>query len=197
MKETGAVSTKPMFRRRKFLIQPAYQLRVAAVSLLCILTYSALLGLLIFYPLYQEYMAAAGPEEQAWIARQVLYLNDRFWPSVLLVGLLVAIQSVFVTHRVVGPAYHLRQALERLTAGNLAERAHLRRFDRLKEIEVSVNGLAEALERAAVERERERERLLAALAAVRPALADPGVPTPLRQGIQELDRILGASEDAR
>jgi HAMP domain-containing protein len=187
----------PKFRRRRVLVQPGYQLRVAATVLVCILGYSLLLGFLVFYPLQQEYQAATNPEQQLWLARQVLELHARFWPGVLVVALLVAVQSMFVTHRIVGPAYHLRRVLDQLASGRVEVRAHLRRWDRLKDLELATNGLAEELERAAAERGRERERLLAALAAVRPALADPAVPAPVRQGIRELDRLLDAPAEAR
>jgi HAMP domain-containing protein len=183
----------PKFRRRKILVQPGYQLRVAATVLICILGYSLLLGFLVFFPLQQEFQAATNPDQQLWLARQVLELHARFWPAVLVVALLVAVQSLFVTHRIVGPAYHLRRVLENLAAGRVAARAHLRRWDRLKDLELATNELAEGLERAATE----RGRLLAALAAVRPALADPAVPARLRQGIQELERSLGVSTEAR
>ena len=72
MTETAVPKGKPTYRRRKILIQPGYQLRVAATVLLCIIGYSLLLGFLLFYPLHQQFAASASSEQQFWIARQVL-----------------------------------------------------------------------------------------------------------------------------
>ncbi|MBI4734931.1 MAG: hypothetical protein HY766_02530 [candidate division NC10 bacterium] len=58
----------------------------------------------------------------------MLELHKRFWPAVLVVATLVAVQSIFVTHRVVGPAYHVQRILEGFAAGKYEMRAHLRRY---------------------------------------------------------------------
>jgi methyl-accepting chemotaxis protein len=170
MGETAQTAQAPKFRRRQILVSPGYQLRVAGTVLLCILCYSMLLGFLIFYPLQQEFDAAVNSEQQFWIARQVLDLHMRFWPSVLVVAALVAIQSVFVTHRIVGPAYHIRRVLTDLASGQLARRVRLRRWDRLKEIEQAANGLAETLEWEAQERANRRDEARAALTEARAAV---------------------------
>ena len=102
MADPAVAERWPRFRRRKVLIQPWYQLRMAAIILLSIFAYSLLLGFLMFYPLYNEFAASANPDQQFWIARQVLELHKRFWPAVLVFAVLVAAQSIFVTLRVVG-----------------------------------------------------------------------------------------------
>jgi len=196
MTEASMAKPGPKFRRRKILVQPAYQLRVAATVLLCILAYSLLLGFLIFYPLQQEFQAAASSERQLWIARQVLDLHARFWPSVLLVAVLVAVQSVFVTHRIVGPAYHVQRVLEGLAAGDLGRRVHLRRWDRLKELEGAVNVLAEGLEQGTQARAAQAERLRAALPGLRHKVEGGSVSPAARQALEEVERIVGETTHA-
>ncbi len=184
------------YRRRKILVDPPYQLRVAGVILLAILFYSGLLGFFLFYPLMMEFEAAGDSQQQLWIANQVLELHMRFWPAVLVVGILVAVQSLFVTHRVVGPAYHLRRVLQGLGEGKVGMRAHLRHFDRLKDLEAAMNALGDRLQ----EREESRARREAALGAAVTALAEgmPGtLPPAMRQAIEELQRITEAPAPAR
>lgn len=189
MAEAAPTAHAPKFRRRTILVQPAYQLRVAGTVLLCLVGYSMLLGFLIFYPLQQEFDAAVNSEQQFWIARQVLDLHMRFWPSVLVVAVLVAVQSVYVTHRIVGPAYHIRRVLTALADGQLAQRVRLRRWDRLKEVERAANGLAEALEREAKGRSARRSEARSALAEARAAESE-GSPAALRGALDRLERLL-------
>jgi hypothetical protein len=184
------------YRRRQILVDPAYQLRVAGVILLAILFYSGLLGFLLFYPLMVEFEAAGSSQQQLWIANQVLELHMRFWPGVLVVGVLVAVQSIFVTHRVVGPAYHLRRVMQGLGEGKVEMRARLRRFDRLKDLETALNALGDRLQ----EREESRARRDTALRAAVSALAEgaPGTLTPaMHQAVEELARITEVSVPVR
>jgi hypothetical protein len=144
MAQTRA-EARPRNRRRKLLVRPAYQLRVAATVLLSVVLYSLLFGVLIFYPLHQEFVASATLEQQSQIARVALDLHARLWPSVVVIGLLAAVQSIFLTHRIVGPAFHVGRVLHAFAAGDVQIRAHLRRWDRLKELEAATNALGEAL----------------------------------------------------
>ena len=165
--EVTATQKWPRFRRRKIVLQPAYQIRVAVTILMFVVAYSLLLGFLIFYPLFEQFNAMASPQEQVWIAREVIDLHKRFWPSVAVVGILVAFQSIFVTHRLVGPAFHIQRILGEFAAGRYATRVVLRRRDRLKELEAAVNALGEVLfQREEAQRDREA-RLQASVAAVR------------------------------
>jgi len=196
MTETAVPKGKPTYRRRKILIQPGYQLRVAATVLLCIIGYSLLLGFLLFYPLQQQFAASASSEQQFWIARQVLELHVRFWPSVLVVAALVAIQSVFVTHRIVGPAYHLRRVMEKLAAGKVEARAHLRRWDRLKDLEGALNALGESLQQKEQARAERAKRLEVSLTGLQKAMEGPQIPPAVRQAVGEVEQSFKDSSDA-
>lgn len=190
MADAAIAEKRPKFRRRKVLIQPWYQLRVAATILLFILGYSLVLGFLMFYPLQQELAVSANPEQQFWIARQVLELHKRFWPAVLVVASLVAVQSIFVTHRVVGPAYQLQRVVEGYAAAKYDRRAHLRRWDRLKELETAVNALGETLLQRQIARRERVERLRTELVTLQAEGSAPGVAPMLQQRLDEIERIM-------
>jgi HAMP domain-containing protein len=190
MAEPAVAERLPRFRRRKVLIQPWYQLRIAVTVLLFIVGYSLLLGFLMFYPLQQEFAATANPDQQFWIARQVLELHKRFWPAVLVVAVLVAAQSIFVTHRVVGPAYHIQRVMDGFAAGNYGMRVRLRRWDRLKELETTVNAVGEALvHREAAQREG-TGRLQVALADLKAGIQGSSVPPGVQQALVKMEGIL-------
>jgi len=186
--EVTATQKWPRFRRRKIILQPAYQFRVAVTILLFVVAYSLLLGFLIFYPLFEQFNAMASPEEQIWIAREVIDLHRRFWPSVAVVGILVALQSIFVTHRLVGPAFHIQRILGEFAAGRYATRVVLRRRDRLKELEATVNALGEVLlQRDKAQRDREA-RLQAAVAAMRVQVSGLTLPPSFREALDALEQ---------
>jgi HAMP domain-containing protein len=191
MGDAPVAQEKPRFRRRKILVQPGYQLRVAATILVIIFAYSLLLGFLVFYPLHLQFSSVTSREEQFWFAREIIDLHKRFWPSVLVVGVLVAIQSIFVTHRVVGPAYHLRRIIEGFTAGRFDMRAHLRRWDRLKELEAAVNTLGEALLRRKNVEQECLARLQGAAAVLKGGLSGSTPAPQVQEAVEEIGRVAG------
>ncbi len=190
MAEAAITKKRPTFRRRKVLVRPGYQIQVAATILVFIIGYSILLGILIFYPLQQQFAASKSQEQQFLIARQMLDLHKRFWPSVLVVGILVAVQSVFITHRLVGPAYHVQRVMEGLTAGRYEMRVHLRRGDRLRELETALNALGEDLLRRERASGEHMARLRAAVKDLREALPAVVLPAPVEQALTSLEGLL-------
>ncbi len=137
---------RPWFRRRRFLINLPYQLGNALTVFLLVLLYTLVLGFLIFYPLEQEFMAAARFEEQARLARIVLEFHKRLWPGVFIVALLAGLQAILASHRIVGPLDKVQKALQALIAGDYSHRIRLRRWDKFREFEALVNELGERLE---------------------------------------------------
>jgi len=135
-----------VFSRKKIVIKPEYQLRLALTFFISIIMYSLILGLIIFYPLYSALNAAATIEEQARISTMVLFLHQRVWLGFFAVAALAAVHVIFSSHRVVGPMYRFEKAVEELKNGNYGLRIRIRKRDEFKDMEVLLNGLAESLE---------------------------------------------------
>jgi hypothetical protein len=115
---------------------------------------------------------------------------------VIVIAILVAIQSFFVTHRIVGPAFHVGRVLHALAAGDVWARARLRRWDRLKELEVATNAVGEALANREKQQAAREATLRAAVSALRQRLDGwPDAPPDLRSSLAELERI--ASEASK
>jgi methyl-accepting chemotaxis protein len=134
------------FRRRKVLIKPSSQLRLALAVFIYVTLYSLLLGLVIFFPLYMEMRVARDIYEQAALSRVVLYLHGRFWVGLVFVAVLGGVHAVFSSHRFVGPMYRFEKMVEALTAGDYSMRIKTRKGDAFKEMEVLLNGLADSIE---------------------------------------------------
>lgn len=135
-----------VFSRKKIIIKPEYQIKLALTFFISIIVYSLILGLIVFYPLYSALNAATTIEEQARISTIVLFLHQRLWIGFFAVAVLAAVQTIFSSHRVVGPMYRFEKAVEELKSGNYAIRIRIRKRDEFKDMEVLLNGLAESLE---------------------------------------------------
>lgn len=135
-----------MTSRKKIIVKPEYQIKLALTFFIAIIIYSLILGAVIFYPLYSALNSAATLEEQRRISEVVLFLHQRVWIGFVVVAALAAVHAIFSSHRVVGPVYRFGKALEELNKGNYAIRIRIRRRDEFKEVEALLNGLAETLE---------------------------------------------------
>jgi nitrogen fixation/metabolism regulation signal transduction histidine kinase len=137
-----------LFRRRKKIIKPRYQLKLAFVVVTFLLIYSLIFGAAIFCPLAIELRAAPSLEDQARVAFVVLGLHETIWPALFFILVLAFIGTILSSHRVVGPIYRLEKAIGQFVSGNFKERIWLRKTDEFKEIETMANRLAEYLENA-------------------------------------------------
>jgi HAMP domain-containing protein len=66
---------------------------------------------------------------------------------ILLVVLVVAVWTLYITHRVSGPAYHLHRVIEDIRAGRLDARVQLRKRDEFHELAHSFNALMDELKK--------------------------------------------------
>ncbi len=135
------------YSRKKFIVKPAYQLKLALNLFIYIIAYSIILGFIIFYPLYNELNSPAlGIDEQTRLSAMVLYLHKRVWIGLMLVAVLAAVHAIFSSHRVVGPVYRFEQIVDALIRGDYSTRIRIRKKDEFKEMEGRLNELAGVLE---------------------------------------------------
>ncbi len=140
--------SRPLLRRRKKIIKPGFQIKIALIAALSLLAYSIIFGLIIFYPLSKELFAAVSIEDQARVSEVILELHKRLWPAVIIVSLLVCVQAILGSHRVAGPIYRFEKAVGEFLRGDFTRRIKLRKNDEFKEVEEMVNSLGDYLESA-------------------------------------------------
>ena len=163
-----------IFRRRRYLVDPRYQMR----SGLLVGTVAFTLLVLLNFSLYlatrapASVLATLGPS-----AGGVLPAQDRaqvllavFGSVVFLVG--VVLVGVLESHRTAGAAYRIGRGLERLRRGESSVEVRLRRDDHLQELAQAVNGLAATMREREI---REIERLEALVLRVENFPADRAV----------------------
>ncbi|HIE64278.1 MAG: hypothetical protein ABGX83_02115 [Nitrospira sp.] len=131
-------------RRKKILIEPNRQLKSALTVIISMVSYSLLLGFIVFFPLYLEMDASENLEQLEWISTLVLQLHQRLWPAVIIVSIAMGIQSIYSSHRIIGPAYQLRKNIREFIQGNFVT-TKLRKRDHLREVELVLNELGNKL----------------------------------------------------
>ena len=173
--------THPPRKLRNYLLEPKFQLKYTGMVVSVTLVVAAVLG-------YQAYKYSTGQTELLNIekmeaatvsgeiadARFIADLEgyareaDRkvafaIMAGIAVLGLALGVTGIVVTHRLVGPAYRLRQLLRQVSAGSLAPAGSLRKHDELQAVflefqdmvknlrgrrEQELQALDEALERA-------------------------------------------------
>ncbi len=117
--------------RRKYIVDSTRQYKVLAAIVIYIFVAVLLTGLLMFIPSILGLSNKVGQEQYA-AAKEVLVLHKRFWPSILVVVILLGGYSILLFHRLFGPLYRLDLALKQLAVGDFSSNFKLRKKDFLK-----------------------------------------------------------------
>ena len=133
-------------RRRHWLVEPTYQLKVTGAFLAFVLLFEAISLGLMYYALWDTWRALELWHERVFVA----LFNAVAW--MVLVELIVALPilvviGILVTHRFVGPLHRIKAALDQIGQGNFVVHLKLRKGDVLTELAESVNRLAGSLQR--------------------------------------------------
>lgn len=167
-------TSRPKVLRRKYLIDRPTQLRLVGklVFGLAVLTGANLLGLWITFA--GDAGDSMSPALREALVRSVLGFF-------LVSSVMTVLLGVILTHRFVGPAYVMRQAVEGMLVGDYSRRLTLRKGDFLQDLAAKLASLRDhfgAREREVATAVAEAERCLAShdLAGVHAALGRLGDP---------------------
>jgi methyl-accepting chemotaxis protein len=130
------------FRRRHFFIDKQLQTKYLLLTILLLLTYSLLFVILIFLPYMLPLHLDLPLADRAEAAKVLLVLHRSVWPPLVVVILLFSGLSILITHKIVGPLYHVKKVLHEMTEGKLDVRVTLRKGDDLQELADHVNQLS-------------------------------------------------------
>lgn len=138
------MNMKP-YKRRKFFIEKQFQTKYLLLTILLLALYSLIFVALIFLPYILPLHYNTPLTERAEAAEILLILHNRVWPALLVVIMLLGSLSIFISHKIAGPLYRLKKALQEITEGNLDTRVTLRKGDELRDMAEHINHLAEEL----------------------------------------------------
>jgi hypothetical protein len=140
--------THPPRKLRNYLLEPKFQLKYTGMVVGVTLVVAAVLGFQVYdYSTGQtrllnlERMGSAAAADAQFIAdmeRYALEADRKVALAVLggigLLALALAFTGIIVTHRLVGPAYRLRQLLRQVSEGRLRPAGSLRKHDELRDV---------------------------------------------------------------
>ncbi len=121
---------KRPYKRRQILVD-RFQYQRVLINLLYFLGILLIFSAALFVPLIIQLESSTPLSEQEVVASQFLSLHARVWPALLIAFLLLAIHSIFVSHRIAGPLLRFRNTFKAVAAGDLSVRVTIRKHDYL------------------------------------------------------------------
>ena len=132
------------FQRRTIFIKKSLQLRYMMLIVTCVLCGLAIMGMelvatlndlfdaypVLMQPVYDEF----GPIVSAFFYKIAIYI------------LLVVIISAIVSHKMAGPVYRFEQTCKAIAKGDFSQRVHLRKGDRLTDLQNEFNKMMDVVE---------------------------------------------------
>ncbi len=93
-----------------------------------------------------EEVEALSAREREILINDIRGLNSNLVPRVILLFVLIAMATVFLTHKIAGPLYRFKTTFEGVREGKLNFRVHLRHSDKAKEVLPELNKMINSLD---------------------------------------------------
>jgi methyl-accepting chemotaxis protein len=104
------------------------------------------MGTYLFIPLMMELDKSGIGSDQAFVAaKRILYLNEKFWPALLLTFFAIACHSLFISHKIAGPLYRFNLIFRAMKEGAVPSPIQLRKGDYLYNEMENINQMLERL----------------------------------------------------
>lgn len=176
---------KRSYKRRRYFIKPALQLRYMTVIILWMLTTAFIAGYLFYFSIWgaiipefseaklaeklevlsrskgYEQARQAVPEdktlsifgeakllsaqEQQTVANILKQANLRLIPKLIVLILVMAVVSIFISHKIAGPIYRFEKSAKAIEEGDLTLKFKLRQGDELKELADALDKMTASL----------------------------------------------------
>jgi nitrogen fixation/metabolism regulation signal transduction histidine kinase len=139
------------YKRSQFLINKRFQLKFAFFVCSWIFALSMIYPIII-YNLFEYFLAQFSQVQQPGQPLSLesvrnVQANVLFWLGVLqLVVLAITFMlSIFISHRIAGPLFKLRRAIDDVKGGNFDQRISFRKNDHFPELQDSFNEMVQYL----------------------------------------------------
>ena len=129
------------FRRRQWIVWPAYQWKLTALILTAILVSNLLTLSLVVYAAWDTLRDLELLQETIFVD----FLRIVAWMVVVELAIIVPLviaDGIYLSHKIVGPLGRLKTALDQMSQGNVDIQLTLRRGDVLLGLAESINRLA-------------------------------------------------------
>ncbi|MHB9155043.1 MAG: HAMP domain-containing protein [Endomicrobiales bacterium] len=139
--------------RKTYIVNPRLQFKYLVIALIVV----CVTGIAMYYTFWSSLIRSAGLEQLSsgeWRALERGYQTSFLW-VILLLAAAVALESIFLFHRIIGPIFVFNRALKKLSGGDLNAAVHFRRRDELKDMAATITALITNL-RASVTTDRRK-----------------------------------------
>jgi hypothetical protein len=148
------------FKRRKYVVYRKLQLTLMIISLSYVILFCAVMGAYLFIPLMMELDTSETGSDQALVAaKRILYLNEKFWPALLLSFFAIGCHSIFISHKIAGPLYRFNLTFKAIKEGIVPTPIQLRTGDYLYNEMENINQMLERLRGKLTELQEEQAHL--------------------------------------
>jgi methyl-accepting chemotaxis protein len=189
----------PKRQLRNYLLDARFQLKYTGYVVLVTLLVASVLGFLAYRESRAQtemmsigWAMEAGPAEdtQGFIEERAREYDRNMLMAIvggiLTLTIALGFMGIFITHRVVGPAFKLRRLLQHIASGHLSLGGRLRKGDELQDVFLALEQMIENL------RERQREEI---------ALLEQGIESARQSGasdtaLRDLDALRDRMEKA-
>ena len=132
------------YKRHTYLIKTGLQLRYMGILIACMLTVSISVGWIIYHTSWNQIINT--PD----LSLDKLYLifetvNSQLVWWILAFVFIIALISIFVSHKIAGPVYRLEESTKLIASGDLTHKVHLRHGDELGDLQDAFNEMSESL----------------------------------------------------
>jgi nitrogen fixation/metabolism regulation signal transduction histidine kinase len=136
------------WRRKNYLIRKDFQGRFILRSFLAILVGAAVFTVIL--SIFSAHTMTVTYEDSALRIDRTpkalfLYMVRAYGVYILLLGVLISVVAVFLSHRIAGPLFRFERSVEEITRGNLAFCVILRKKDEGKELAGLMNEMITSL----------------------------------------------------
>lgn len=181
---------KPPLSKRTYLLPDSFQYRFLANSLVHFFIIIMTFVLTLFVPLMVQLDNLSLPlTERQELAGQFLSLHQRVWPALFVVVLLLAVHSVFFSHRIAGPLYRARSIFKAIAGGDLTVSTVIRKGDYLHTEMECLDEMVTSIKKNIADIEAQQRELHGPLAELRRAV-ESGAMTDAGRSMKKLDEQL-------
>ncbi len=131
--------------RRQWIVNPSYQYRTMLPPVIAAVVFALLFGAVVYFPMHRSLQAEPDPGIQVLLAEQLLQLNFRMWPVLLLAVAVACVYALQYSHKVAGPLYRLNIVLKDMAQGKDVKNVHFRDGDEFREFEKLASILGERM----------------------------------------------------
>jgi|AGTN01.3.fsa_nt_gi HAMP domain. len=134
--------------RRVYLVKPRLQIKYLIIALVVVVVTS----IAMYYVFWSSLVRAPGIDQMSGGELHALeraYQTAFVW-LVALLAAAVAIESIFLFHKLIGPIFIFERALRKLADGDLSAQVHVRKNDELKEMAADIQRLIDNTRNAAL-----------------------------------------------